>query len=358
MKIFINSQIYFLLLIIITSSCNSRNTDDYENPENAPITTIHLENNPRVIHPSSILGLQSSMESLYLSNPSDIVVLDSVLYVTDAGHGTIFALSLSGTILNKIGRKGEGPGEFGLPYEIFYSSNYFFVRDISRGFIHIFSNNFELIDQIPYFSLSPVSMGPEYLMLAGGIQEGSIFSLWTTSPPFKKTGNWLPLMTQDPLKGFFNSAVASHDNSHIYVLFNAQPFILIYDHALNLIHKIKFEGPWVDKFNLKSPDEVSSSGPVFIPGFASEIEADGQGRIYIVSGLATIVLEWVDSTLELVDMVTFDHAPESTISSQHGIHVEHITAHNNDVYTASRHEPYIFRYKRSQFGRYSTANTR
>lgn len=63
------------------------------------------------------------------------------LFVIDSRAGNLKVFDEQGKVLRSIGRRGEGPGEFGAPVGITLWKNQIFVQDMLRARIHIFDKD-------------------------------------------------------------------------------------------------------------------------------------------------------------------------------------------------------------------------
>jgi len=68
-------------------------------------------------------------DSLYFSRPVAIVYDENSLYVLDSEDAEIRVFSKSGAFLHSFGRKGQGPGEFGMPSDMDILGDRIFVAD-------------------------------------------------------------------------------------------------------------------------------------------------------------------------------------------------------------------------------------
>jgi hypothetical protein len=71
------------------------------------------------------------------------------IYVTDAMDYSLKKFDADGKLLQKAGRKGQGPGEFLAPRLLVRSEDYLFVTDQSLPGIQVFDHNLKFIHRIP-----------------------------------------------------------------------------------------------------------------------------------------------------------------------------------------------------------------
>jgi len=95
-------------------------------------------------------------EDFYLNQPVDMAIQGDFLYITDHHEHCILKLSLAGKYLERIGRQGEGPGEFFRPISVFSDHEDLFVYDNTRRFQTlssdgIYKNSFKTVEFIDEF---------------------------------------------------------------------------------------------------------------------------------------------------------------------------------------------------------------
>ena len=73
----------------------------------------------------------------------------SQIYVTDAMDYSLKKFDADGKLLQKAGRKGQGPGEFLAPRLLVHSEDHLFVTDQSLPGIQVFDHNLKFIHRIP-----------------------------------------------------------------------------------------------------------------------------------------------------------------------------------------------------------------
>ncbi len=71
------------------------------------------------------------------------------IYVTDAMDYSLKKFDADGKLLQKAGRKGQGPGEFLAPRLLVHSEDHLFVTDQSLPGIQVFDHNLKFIHRIP-----------------------------------------------------------------------------------------------------------------------------------------------------------------------------------------------------------------
>jgi hypothetical protein len=114
----------FLLVLLILSVCSKEETEWSSTAEfDAGVKVILNPENPRdgrinfQIEEDLSIGDQKGDANYILNNPEDIEVTDKGdIYVLDWGDYCIKVFNYHGELLRSIGREGQGPGEFQIPF--------------------------------------------------------------------------------------------------------------------------------------------------------------------------------------------------------------------------------------------------
>src|SRR6056297_213918 len=114
-----------------------------------------------------------SYEDSVLGNPSIIShVEDSGLYIYDQANASIVLVGeTDGTIIDKFGRSGQGPGEFIRVSNIFFSEEHLFAVDVGRFLIHHYDESGNFISSFEFLPPSNVVPPPPPLPPLGGDKE-------------------------------------------------------------------------------------------------------------------------------------------------------------------------------------------
>ncbi len=187
-----------------------------------------------------------------------MVVIGDSMYISDDSEHYVFAVGADGYLRRKIGRQGQGPGEFynwvkGLQY----SNSHVFVHEYGR--VQVFTETFEHVTSFPsldYLS-SRFSVSPEYAFLqCPGAASMESESAWivcarNASPPY----DWAPeiklLPSLDlPNQGGENGNVVTVTprGDRIALAYKELPYIFVYDGQLRHLRTIRFEGKQVRDF--------------------------------------------------------------------------------------------------------------
>ena len=88
------------------------------------------------------------------------------MYISDDSGRHIFAVGVDGYLRRKIGRQGQGPGEFNNPVEgLKYNGSRVFVWELGR--VQVFTETFEFVDSFLSlgYLMDRFSVSPDYIFL-------------------------------------------------------------------------------------------------------------------------------------------------------------------------------------------------
>lgn len=124
----------FLALAILCSVINLQGNEDIKN-----LSIIHtFPTEPQMEQSDFVIHMAHRMS-----------ITNNRLYICDQMGHTIFISDLDGNYVGKIGRHGEGPGEFHLPLTVFSTKDRVFVGDNGNSRIQVFSLEGEYKRNIP-----------------------------------------------------------------------------------------------------------------------------------------------------------------------------------------------------------------
>jgi hypothetical protein len=139
------------------------------------------------------------------------------MYILDEQAGNIKVFDSSGKFVKNIGRKGQGPGEFGLPISLFLSlQGQIIVNDMGQRKIHYFDlegnylEEFSIADRFLFFG-PMVTSGGDLIVSYTIPQEKPITVLQKLDPAFQSilTFTSLPLDTPPVLNIFVARSLSS-----------------------------------------------------------------------------------------------------------------------------------------------------
>lgn len=184
--------ILFLLPLI---ACQSGETRFEDSPvidrllDSAPHFVVNTDIEPERWVATTRLGLPN--DSLILGKPSRMIAIEDSVYISEEFGHNVFAVGADGYLNRKIGRQGQGPGEFTAVVGLQHSSSHVFVKEAER--VQVFTETFEYVAS--FFSLDYLeerfSVSPDYMFLqcpGNPLENDWIVCARSTSPPY----NWIP----------------------------------------------------------------------------------------------------------------------------------------------------------------------
>ncbi|NOR45952.1 MAG: 6-bladed beta-propeller [Candidatus Delongbacteria bacterium] len=144
-----------MISIVLITSCTKKTELNYTVTEKNGIKTYRNKNIPSdpnfKITPKEVFTIQGYDENATdtLRNfiqPQDVAV-DSKgnIYVLDSRLASITIFDKNGNFLKSIGRKGTGPGEFKLPWQMIILNDTLYVSDNASSQLSVFENKFNFI---------------------------------------------------------------------------------------------------------------------------------------------------------------------------------------------------------------------
>jgi hypothetical protein len=139
------------------------------------------------------------------------------MYILDEQAGNIKVFDSSGNFVKSIGRKGQGPGEFGLPISLSLTQQgHIFVNDLGQRKIHYFDREgnylkeFSIADKFLFFG-PMVTSGGDLIVSYTIPQEKPITVLQKLDPAFHSilTFTSLPMDTPPELNIFVARSLSS-----------------------------------------------------------------------------------------------------------------------------------------------------
>jgi hypothetical protein len=101
-----------------------------------------------------VMAFPSESDSTLLIFPTGLQIDEQdYIYVIDQNMNAIIKYSLEGKVVREIGRRGQGPGEFGMPHEFVYDKNKIFVVDQGNRRVQILNSSGEYLSSFKLFRL-------------------------------------------------------------------------------------------------------------------------------------------------------------------------------------------------------------
>jgi len=108
---------YFIVIFILIVSCQPQST--IETPSIKQVKLEHIErgNIDSILNIAEIISLETRAESLIIKIDKLIMAFDH-FFVFDRSQHEVFKFDLSGNFMNKVNKKGTGPEEFEVIYDM------------------------------------------------------------------------------------------------------------------------------------------------------------------------------------------------------------------------------------------------
>ena len=127
-----------LLSFFIVSGCTlSRFQSDTNVNLSSPLDNLMMSSMS-----DSILSLRFEFPEPYIVGViTDVLFVDSTIFIVDKKQGYIFRYGINGTFLNRIGSQGEGPEDFQKITNVTIDEDYVYVGNISARKIYCYEHN-------------------------------------------------------------------------------------------------------------------------------------------------------------------------------------------------------------------------
>ena len=81
---------------------------------------------------------------------TNVYFVDSVVFIVDGKQGNIFRFNRDGSYLNKIGNRGEGPGEFRKLTNVMVDEDFFYAGNISERRLYCYTHDGRFVKTITF----------------------------------------------------------------------------------------------------------------------------------------------------------------------------------------------------------------
>jgi len=179
-------------------------------PENPLYGTFKFE-----LSPPLIIGSETDDRYFFFSLRKIIADSDGQIYALDNKAARIQVYNKNGEYVETIGRKGQGPGEFSVPYNFFMDEKgNLFVLDTMARKIIVFSDDWKYVKSI---SFNEIALSHFFVDKSGNI----FFSTLTTKPEGNMYINFIKWDPKENMKrkiasDFFLKMIISRKGSFFY----------------------------------------------------------------------------------------------------------------------------------------------
>ncbi|MFC2160733.1 6-bladed beta-propeller [Acidobacteriota bacterium] len=298
------SDVLLFFALIVTLSCSQKETE-WKGTIEEKDGVIIVKNPKEPMYREDILNLEEDLTIKGISENQELIfaevssiAVDSCeeIFICDSKEGNIKKFNQNGELLKIIGKRGQGPGEFGDPGRICISNkNELVVVDYDRRRLLFFSNEGDYIGSIPARTMLLLSStidskgniishtlrlsqsNPGYEIIKFDSNLNPLFIIGTM--PYHNLRNFNPFMPS------YAWAIAKNDNI-IYGYSNKYE-LLVLDPNGKIIKKIYKEYDPVQVTELEKEEEIKKAPsytrfdfPEIHSAFQS-IKLDDEGRIYV-----------------------------------------------------------------------------
>ena len=321
----------------------------------APHFVANTDKEPERWVATTRLGLPT--DSLILGRPSHMIAIKDSIYIAEEFGHNIFAVGAGGYLNRKIGRQGQGPGEFTAVIGLQHSSSYIFVKEAER--VQVFTETFEYVDSFYSvdFLMRRFSVSPDYTFLqcpGDYLENDWIICARSTSPPH----DWIPdielLPTLDlPNQSGENGSVVTitPDGERIALAYLGLPYIFVYDDQFRHLRTIRFEGKQVQNFQpsgfpgaagIDLPHGVEGFTQAFIrtikfinPRYLIAAVSKGGGR-------GDYIFDVSENDYRLAKKINF--RPMNDPEERGDIHADDYLLQGEHLYVSSQWHEYVYGY--------------
>jgi hypothetical protein len=220
-------------------------------------------------------------------NPTSLRVDEQgYLYIVDNMNHRIQVFSENGNFIRTIGRKGQGPGEFLNPTDIYIKGETLYISDTGNRRIQIFSRSGELKKMIK------LNFGPMYIVVSkrGEIYVSKLMDEFTQSKEFlikiiSEKGEQLGEF-HEAIKTKTFDKVAMDLLNFISIEIDLDDNIVVaHKFLINRVIKYDFRGKFLFEFKtfLKANGPFAKVSKFDLIGFVKWISTDSSGNLYILS---------------------------------------------------------------------------
>lgn len=257
MHVQVVSRLCLLLAVELLAGCTDNKEKLIDLIEKAPKSIIDLDEFKEVtLYPSLIIGDLEPQEStrrgseIFLGMPTGCIVANDSIYIVDRINNCIIVSDKRGNLIRKIGRKGQGPGEFLRPHHILRNDRHVFVYDMMNRRVQIFDTLFNYTGSIvagfPASATSPAATNAR-IYIPGNLADSSLIKVYSAQAPFNFLYSFLPRAVPIDQPTMNAVRIAANENGEYCYAFTALPFIYICDSLERRVGSIEFRSDYADE---------------------------------------------------------------------------------------------------------------
>ncbi|MCW9712240.1 6-bladed beta-propeller [Aliifodinibius salicampi] len=362
------ATIYLLVLFITGCSFISDKTPQTENSvlnkllQSAEITTINLDEIPVdtvLAQEENTMGktrLPSLTSPATLDRPVDLAKIGDSLYVADGGQQCIWVMDNQGKWIRRIGRTGNGPGEFSGLEGIDGNSDYIFTFDKNNARIQVYDHQFNMKSS---FERAAISSGREIVvndhaiyMLADYTEQNNLIGKLKATPPFDTIGSFLsPIIPygRQPL-AYNNYVIAANNDNQVAMAFVGLPYLFILDSNQQVDQILYLESSLWEEIKKENPSvkpvEYASRENGRVVYYILHLYLSDNGSIYLRTQDAFYILGIENGSYRLKEAIEFVTNEKIVPGRSGSIRVpsKSMYVKGDTIYFASGFTEYIYRF--------------
>lgn len=245
------------------------------------------------------------------------------IYISDSKARNIFKFDSSGNFLVRIGREGQGPGEFNNPRSIRFSKDLLVVSDNNNHRIQFLDSNGIYVRSIKYKGMAPwdMAVNDNGLVFVAPIRRQSHAPLIDV---YSQDGNLLysfgePIELKHRSTMFNQVSLATNENGKVLVAFLCWPIVREYSEKGELEKEYRIEDKNMreaEEFNLDQQKPMSRGQPTRMRSVINGFYAKNESFYLLKSRPQIEILEFnKEGELEAI----YRHKPKDKYGSGHFI---------------------------------------
>ena len=319
----------------------------------APHFVVNTDTEPERWVATTRIGLPS--DSLILGQPTHMITIGGSIYVSDESGHHIFAIGADGYLRRKIGRQGQGPGEFNNAVEgLQYNGSHVFIWEYGR--VQVLTETFEYVDS--FFSMDYLmdgfSVSPKYIFLqCPGSPEGypRLVCVRSAAPPHDGIPGIALLPSLDlPNQGGENRylVTVTPDGNRIALAYKGLQYIFVYDDQFRHVRTIRFAGKEVDNFQPTGfPGvELPAGADAFTQAFLFTMKFVDSRYLMVTAsrggGGGDYLLDVSEDDYRLAKKIVFQFITDT--EERERISADDFLLHGDHLYVSSEWQEYIYGY--------------
>ncbi|MDZ7773033.1 MAG: 6-bladed beta-propeller [Balneolaceae bacterium] len=307
MTIQFKSILFCILSITFIVSCESNSSMQFGTEsevlktliDETSLNTINLDQIPITdisLGPENIIQQDSVDADLLLTSPTNTFAKGERVYITDLRQPTVLIADTSNTIIDAIGRKGRGPGEFESVSAIFSSEEHIFIADGSLSRVNQYEyDTFNYIKSFNiYVGLDDLAASNNYIFASTRSGAKNLTQVYNNAEPYAEYDSLLPrLIPMGKEPSGYNTFQIDATNGVTMAAYPGFPYLFLFDDNLNLTSTIQFTA---DSFSdIDNPEAIPVDNIGRMEGavrrYITDFKLSESGHLYAI----------IDNTLTIID---------------------------------------------------------